>query len=216
MKNRLVVLAVLAAVVGLGLRASATDRDAQMIDWLAMDVMSFSDADGFGGSVWGETTFATPRRDWALLFGGGVGQLSPDASELPDLNYWRVGVGLKYYFMPLTSLSAVGDYTRFDDEGDSDMKSGMAILKQRLVRAEAPVAPYVTGGIGAREREVMTGSDDSVSETLLSVGGGIEFNMSEEFVIALDISYITADDTPDEAAELDGVVGQLQLKYYWF
>ena len=216
-------LTVLVALLGMGLNAYAIDRDARMIDTVSLNVASLNDADSIGGSLWGETAFNLPRQDWALLIGGGYDEISPD-DDSSNLAGWTMGIGLKYYLLPVTSFSAVGTYSRYDaDNGaaeDKDIKAATLTAKQRFMPASDPFCPYAKGSLTWRNRSTFSGfdpavEDDSFSEYLLTVAGGIEFEMRPDFTIIFEAGYVTADASDNDAEDLDGFIGSVAMQYYW-
>jgi hypothetical protein len=214
MKRMLVLWCLVFAVAALN--ASAIDREAKMIDRVNLDLATLDDADSIGGSILGETAFASQWQEWAILVGGGLGEISPLVEN--DVSYWNVLLGLKYYFCPLTSVSVYGKYEQFDtNPNHRDAKSINLQVKQRLLPAEYPVCPFVTGGIALRDRSTFTGdgTEDSFSEYLGNVGGGCEFMMNDELSFEFAAGYQIADTSEDGAEDLDGWIATVGMIYYW-
>jgi hypothetical protein len=203
-------------VVAGSLQVQAIDREARMIDRVNLDLSYLDDVDGIGGSVLGETALATRWQEWAVLFGGGIGTLSPLEGENSD--YWNLLLGLKLYATPVTSLSAYGKYEQYDSGStDRDAKSATALLKQRLVPAEFSVCPFLTGAVTVRDRSTFTdrGTESSFSEYLVNAGGGCEFAMNDELSFEFAASYQFADTSDDGAEDLDGWTATVGMLYYW-
>ena len=195
--------------------AFAIDRDAKMIDTAAVEFMELDDADGISVAAWGETAFDTDSQDWAVLVKGAYGRISP--VDLGSINFWNLGVGLKYYLIPSTSLAVIGDYTRYD--GSRDAKMGTLQGKHRFISATEKVSPYVTASIGIRDRSSFSDADvpvDSFSEALVTVGAGVEFRMNDVLSFVFDARYVEADESDDATEDLDGFTGFLGLQYYYF
>ncbi|MDA1043648.1 MAG: outer membrane beta-barrel protein [Verrucomicrobia bacterium] len=193
----------------------AIDRDAEMINTAAVELMELDSADGIGVAVWGETAFDTDSPVWAILMKAGYGTISPKNSS--SENYWNAAVGLKYYVLPETSVALVGDYLSF--EGDRDAKMASLQGKHRFVPADEKISPYATASIGIRERSTFSSesvAEASFSETIFSLGGGVEFRMTEVLSFIFDAKYVTAEQSPDGTENLDGVAGFLGLQYYFF
>ncbi|MCE9614418.1 MAG: hypothetical protein K8T26_09090 [Lentisphaerae bacterium] len=214
-------LAGLAILLGMCVGAYAIDRDARMIDTVSLNLASLNDADSIGGSLWGETATAVERQDWAILFGGGYDEISPDGAD--NIEAYTIGIGLKYYLLPVTSASAVGTYTRYNqgDLEDKDAKAATVSLKQRLTPAEDAFAPFVRGALTWRNRSTFSSAlpqpeEDSFSEVLLAVTAGIEFEMRSDFTFIFEGGYQEADESNDNTEDLDGILGSVSMQYYWF
>jgi len=195
--------------------AVAIDRNAKMIDTFAFDFSELDDMDYAGGSIFGETSFLDS--DWAILFGGGYGSSSPN--DAPNIDILTVSVGLKYYIIPPTSVSLLGTYQNFDQRSRSekDAVMGTVGVKHRFISADEPVSPFVTGTISWRDRSSFSDpeNEDTFSETLFSVGGGVEFAMRRDFAFVFEGAYVEADDSSDGSEDLDGFVGSIALRYYF-
>lgn len=197
--------------------AEAIDRDARMIDRAQLDLASLDNADSIGASIWGETALAAPGGEWAFLGGLGFGTISPDDAANDD--YWGLALGLKYYFTELTSVSVLGSYVNLDNGSDRDIKAGGAQLKHRFVSATEPVCPFLKAGVTYRRRSTFSDwevSDDSVSETAVDLGGGLELAMNETFSFVIEASYVNAESSDDDASDPDGWLGAISMQYYWF
>ena len=198
------------------LNAQAIDREARMIDRVSLDLAHLDDVDSIGGSILGETAIAPAADQWAVLFGGGMGRLSPLGGG--DSDTWNVLLGLKFYPFRLTSVAAYGKYEEFQVSGVSrDARSATCCIKQRLLPAEVPVCPFVGGGLTVRDRSTLTdlGTQDSFSELLTYFGGGCEFAMNEEFSIVFEAYYQLAQSSDDRSEDLDGWLGTVSMVYYW-
>jgi hypothetical protein len=214
--------AVLAIVFASCVGAQAIDRDARMIDFVSVDVANLDDADSIGGTIWGETALDVPNDAWAVLFGGSYALISPDTGE-EEIDAWTIGIGLKYYLTPVTSFSAVGSYTHYDqkDSDDRDAKTGTVSAKQRFAPAGASISPFAKASLAWRNRSTFSGADpavirDSFSEVLLSLGGGVEFAMNDELSFVFEAAYVEADESDDGTEDLDGFTASVAMQYYWY
>ncbi len=215
------VFAGFAVLLGLCVGAQAIDRDARMIDTFSLNLADQDDIDSIGASLWGEAAFV-PSTDWAILFGIDYAEVSPDFEH--NIESWGLGIGLKYYILPVTSISGVGTYTRYDleteDAQDKDAKAAIVTLKQRLISADAPVCPFLKGSLTWRNRSTFSEAEpqpeeDSYSEVLLTLGGGAEFEMRKDFTFVFDAGYIIADESSDSNEDLDGFAISIGMQYYW-
>lgn len=211
-------LALLSLVIGLAAAtgAQAIDRDAWMIDAVGVNVASLDDADSVGLGLQGETSFQDS--DWSFLVNGTYDEISPDYST--NVRAWGLGLGLKYYVLPLTSVSGMGTYTSYDPnrtENNRDSKQAEVAVKQRLVSADAPVSPFLKASLAWRKRTTFSDPsyDNSFSEVLLRIGGGADFAMNDSFSIVFDASYQLADASKDKAEDLDGFLASVAMQYYW-
>jgi hypothetical protein len=116
-------------------------------------------------------------------------------------------------------VSLLGTYQNFDQSfrNEKDAVMGTVGVKHRLISADEPVSPFVTGSISWRDRSSFSnpGSEDTFSETLFSVGGGVEFAMRRDFAFVFEGAYVEADDSKDGSEDLDGFVGSVALRYYF-
>ncbi|MDA0577336.1 MAG: outer membrane beta-barrel protein [Verrucomicrobia bacterium] len=213
-------LTMLAVFLGCCSGARAIDRDARLIDTVSLNLADLNDADSIGGTLWGETAVNVERQDWAILFGGGYEEVSPDNAS--NIEGWTLGIGLKYYLLPVTSISGVGTYTRYDQDGndDKDAKAATLTVKQRLLPAEDPLSPFVKGALTWRDRSTFSEAEpgaerDSYSEALLTVSGGAEFEMADNFTFIFEAGYVIADESNDQLEDLDGLVATIAMQYYF-
>ena len=193
----------------------AIDRNAEMIDTAALEVSNLDDADSIGVGVWGETAFDTESPVWAVLVKAAYGEIAP--TDASNMHYWNAAVGLKYYILPETSVALLGDYTSYNDTRDAKM--GTIQGKHRFVSAEEKVSPYATASIGIRERGTFSDEDvkeRSYTEKLLTLGGGVEFRMTEVLSFIFDAKYVAARSSSDGTEDLDGIAGFIALQYYYF
>ena len=56
---------------------------------------------------------------------------------------------------------------------------------------------------------------DSLSEVLLIVGGGVEFEMRSNFTFVFEGGYVIADESNDGGEDLDGFQGSVAMQYYF-
>jgi len=215
--KRLCILLCGVSVLMMGvMSAKAIDREAKMIDRVSLDLASLDDVDSIGGSILGESALSAGPEAWAILFGGGMGTISPIGED--DVDYWNVVLGLKLYLCPVTSISAVGRYEKYNmGSSDRSAKSAIFSAKQRLRPADAPFSPFVEGSITIRDRSTFTdpGTEDSFSEYLVSAGGGCEFAMNDELSFVFEAYYQLADSSDDGSEDLDGWLGSVSMVYYW-
>lgn len=193
----------------------AIDRDARMIDTFSFDFSELDDMDYAGGSIFGETALADP--DWAILFGAGYGNSSPGGA--PNIDVLTIGVGVKYCIISPTSVSLLGAYQNFDQRGRSekDAKAATVGVKHRFISADQRVSPFARGTLSWRDRSSFSdpGNEDSFSETLFTVGGGVEFAMGANFSFVFEGAYVKADDSKDGTEDLDGWIGSVAMQYYF-
>ncbi len=214
-------MAGLAVLLGCGMGASAIDRGARMIDTAALNVAELDDVDSIGGSLWVENVFAVPNADWAMLAGVGYDEISPDGSD--NVEAWTLGLGLKHYILPVTSVSLIGAYTRFNEENgapERDTKAATVTLTHRLLPADEPISPFLKGALTWRDRSTFSDfepqpEEDSFSEVLVTLGGGAEFAMGPAFTFVFDVGLVIADQSADGAEDMDGVVGSVAMRYYF-
>lgn len=209
----------------------AIDRGARMIDTISVDVEELDDVDSAGISLWGETLLAPEREDWALICGGGVGTLSPDTtvavspetgalveSATRNVDFWTIGIGLKFYLAPPTSLSAVGTYAEYEQGGiERDAKGVTFTAKQRLLPADSALSPFVKGSYMLRDRSSFSdvGTQGSFSENLIALGGGIEFGAGENFSFVFEAARVESDNSENGDEDLDGWRGSFAMQYYF-
>ncbi|MDA0990418.1 MAG: hypothetical protein O3A51_06665 [Verrucomicrobia bacterium] len=221
----LVVLATVAA------NAFAIDRGAAMIDTVSVDLQELNDVDGAGISIWVENLLAAEREDWAIIAGGSIGQISPDgvSSISPvtgapvtvgasNVDYWTLGLGIKFYLAPITSFSAVGTYSQFDQSSvERDAKAVTFTAKQRLLPATHAVSPYAKGTYSIRERSTFSdpGTSGSFSENVFALGGGVEFMAADNFSFIFEAMRVESDNSKDNAEDLDGWLGTFAMQYYF-
>ena len=213
MKKLLVVVCLI--VVFVAANTHAIDRDARMIDQVNLDLSSLGDIDAMGISISGESVLADPGRKWAIVAGVGAGEMSPDYSR--NIEYWRLAIGLKYYIIPVTSVSVSGTYAWFDGAREQDVKGATARLKQRLLPADRPVSPFVHGSLTSRRRSSFSdiGTDNQFTEILASFGAGCDFMMNDSLSFVFETAYVEADESEDGTEDLDGWTGTISMKYYF-
>lgn len=217
MKRRSVAILGAFAVM-LPFSALAIDREAGMIDTFSFGVQDLDDMDGYSLRIGGETAALSPGQKWAVLFGAGMGEVSPTTSTR-NISSWMFDLGMRYYLTPLTAISVIGHYDAYDTLPDKmDIKAGEVAVRQRFASASKPVSPFVVGSFTWRDRSTFSDigtSSDSISEYLLSLGGGCEFHMGDNFAWVVQGAYIEAHASQDEAENLDGVMASVALSYYF-
>jgi hypothetical protein len=193
--------------------ALAIDRDAKMIDAIAFQAGSFQDGGLMEGTLWAEN--ATANKNFALLFGGGIGTVEPDEGD--SFSLWEVGLGLKYYVTPLTGLSLIGTYTDLDIEENDQMLTGMVLLKQRFVPAARPLSPFLKVSAAIRSDKPFPHSDDAdtSSDLLGKLALGCDFSMTRDFVIVLEGAYEGELDLSGGKSWKNGALGSIAMAYYW-
>ncbi len=196
--------------------AQAIDRDAERIHSASIVFSDLDDIDSVAVSLLAED--ALEAEQWAVLFNVAYSVTDPqDAEEVDGLTF---GMGLKFYPIPLLGLSGMASYT-FEDErndgGREDTKSARGDAKLRLVPAGAAVSPFARGAVEYRDRSSFSdlGADDTFTELLVTLGGGVEFTMSENFSFVFEAGLVEADDSSDGMEDLDGWVGSITMQYYW-
>ncbi|MFC1453357.1 outer membrane beta-barrel protein [Verrucomicrobiota bacterium] len=209
-----ILLGVVAVLLCAAAPVLAIDRDAGMIDNLTVDMAYLDEADSFGASIWGEQALRVT--DWAVLAGLGHGTISPD--DCGNWDYWRMSLGLKYYYSRYSSFSGVGEYTIYQDGEDLDTKSALFTFKYRLLPADEAISPYLKLGVGVRHRSTFSDretDDDDVSEALTMAGGGCEFAMTDSFSFVFEAQYVAAKESDNGAEDLDGWLGAATMQYYF-
>lgn len=216
-------------VLGLA-SASAIDRNARMIDTVSVDLQELNDVDGIGLSLLSEILLAPEREDWALLAGGGFGTISPDGTStvapdgslvttsVPNVDYWTVGVGLKFYLAPVTSFSAFGSYSEYETRGvEREAKAATFTAMQRLAPSTGSMSPFAKGSYTMRDRSTFSsaGTSGSFSENIFSIGGGIEFWAGDNFSFVFEAARVESDSSKDSAEDLDGWTGAFAMRYYF-
>ena len=215
MKKALVLAGVTLAALA-GSNAYAIDRGARMIDWIGGDAEFLDDAETIAATLWGETRFAVPQEIWAFLIGAGAGELSPDAAD--DAGFWNVGLGLKFYAAPVTSVALIGRYAEYDYDDNRDVQSGELVLRHRLIPAEEAISPYVFAGAGVRFSDDLEGGEDnadSEAEPFATLGGGADFMMNDEMAMVFEGAYTGIDEQSGGYESDNGWRVGLYMKYYW-
>jgi opacity protein-like surface antigen len=215
MKVKSILLCVVSVALAAG-SARAIDRGATMIDKATLDMARLDEMDSIGASVWGEAVFAVPQQDWSLLFGGGLGTVSPDYGS--DVDFWHIALGVKFYVLPVTSLSAMGDYSRYDAlPGHRDAKALSVQVRHRFLSADAPISPYALSTLTVRSRSTFSdpGNEGSFSEVLFNIGGGVEFTIRKDLSFAVEVAPQIAKGSQSGAEDLDGALLSVSMVYYW-
>lgn len=206
-KSTLLISAII--VLSLSPYARAIDREASMIDTLSIETTQYDSGDSLGVSLWGETVTATRQRNWAILLGGSIGTLWPDRGD--GLDYWELGLGMKYYPRRNTSATVRGLYRELDLPDRPDILTAEFFIKHRLIPAEETVSPFVRAGIGSRviERIPEPDTDEDFSETIFLFGAGCDFMMAENFAIVFESTWYRVEETQD------WWLGSIGMQYYW-
>ena len=191
------------------------DRGAQMIDSIGARLSPLDDNDGVSVVISGEQAVQNTGGDWAFLLGGQYGTVSPGFVD--DDEFWSVTAGLKWYLMPPTSIAATFTYGQYDKPYTPDYRSLALELKQRLLPADAAIAPFVTLGCNVyssdafyeKDGQVSLYHDEVSSDVAASAGAGIDVSMTDDMVIAIEGVYTESENTDD------GWVMGVSMKYYW-
>jgi hypothetical protein len=202
------------AVLVVASSAFAIDRDARFIDTVSLETTRYDGGDSLGGSLWAETATAAKSGDWAVLCGGGLGELWPDGGD--SILYWEVGLGLKHYLAVDTSISVLGTYRELDIQDRPDILTGLGFVKHRLVPPDDDISPYIIAGAGLRQVEYIPEPpvDDDFTELLIFGGLGCDFMMAKNFAIVFEsVWYRTEELDDDETA--DWWQGRVGMQYYW-
>jgi hypothetical protein len=153
-----------------------------------------------------------------VLFKLAFDVISPDVAE--EIDAITLGMGIKFYPIPLASFSGLASYT-FQDQrnngGQKDRKAVTVDAKLRLTPATAPVSPFAKGSLEWRDRSSFSNvpTDGTFSEVLLTVGGGVEFTMNEDLSFVFEVGLVEADDSKDGTEDLDGWISAITMQYYW-
>lgn len=211
MKTAVAAVALLAVLMAAPVQA--IDRGASMIDSLVFDVADIDGADSLGFGLWNET--ALENQDWALLFGGTYGEIGPEVGD--DINYWSLGLGIRYYITSMTAADVLAQYGQKDQGEERDIKSATLSLRQRLMPAGASVSPFLRGSVGVRERSTFSddANDDNLSEVIGALSAGVEFRLNSELSFSLEAGYQEAEASDDGTEDLDGTFGSVAMRYYF-
>lgn len=214
MKTR-VALASLAVLFFFVVASRAIDRDARMIDTIALESTYYNSGDSFGGSLWGETATAAPNENWAILLGGGLGTIWPDGGD--GVDYWEIGLGMKYYLVQDTSIAVAATYRELDMFDDPDVLTGELTLKHRFVPADDPVSPFARAVIGMRTVETIPEPeiDEDFTEMILALGIGCDFMMADNFAFVFESVWYVTEELGDDEESPDWWLGRIGMQYYW-
>jgi len=210
--SSLIVILVLFSIIS----AHAIDRGARLIDTISVESTLFDGSDAISGALWGETTIDNTAEDWAFLIGGKYGTVSPHL--LDNIDFWSIGIGLKYYLFPVTSIAVTGSYGEYDLDESPDVREGSVTLKQRLLPADAGISPFLTAGYTVRSAEAFSElkgddrlyeSSHTSSENVIRLGAGLDLSMTDNMVIVIKAVF-------NEAETLEDVwVSSVGMMYYW-
>jgi opacity protein-like surface antigen len=192
--------------------APAIDRGARMIDTISIEGTTSDSGDSLGGSLWGETSTSAENEKWAILFGGSLAKLWPDKEE--NANAWNIGLGVKYYLLPSTSMALTGEYMERDFQGKPDIKTGKLNVKHRLLPADDDISPYLLAGVGIRTVEYIH-FDNDYTELIYSLGMGIDFMMAENYAITFEGTWNMTAEMGDDTSSDNWLMGRIGLTYYW-
>ena len=194
----------------------AIDRGARLIDTIGVESTLFDGSDAISGTLWGETIINNTAEEWAFLIGGKYGTVSPHL--LDNVDFWSIGIGMKYYMLPVTSIAVTGHYGDYDIDGNPDVREGNVTLKQRLLPADAGISPFVTVGYSVRSADsfsVIKGEDrlyestHTSSENVIQLGVGVDLSMTDAMAIVIKGLF-----SETETLE-DGWITSIGMMYYW-
>ncbi|MBL7114245.1 MAG: hypothetical protein ISS35_00645 [Kiritimatiellae bacterium] len=216
MKTASVVFLSLAILFVAATCSKAVEHDARLIDWIGIEMNPSGDVDGISGFLWGEQALSPDVEMWSFLFGGQYGRMNPHFFD--GLDFWSVGLGLRCYIFPATTLDTTVHYGKYEDtDGRPSVRWGQLAGKQKFLPESMPVQPYLTGRVGMRysddilhfyDGEVF--SEGEVSEEFfVGFGGGFEISMLDNMEIVLDLSFTESDDLDDDA------LASVAMKYFW-
>ncbi len=209
---------IVATVVALGwsVGALAIDRDAWMIDTLAFEVAEYRDQSRKGVSLWVENALADESENWAILAGVAGNRLKFDNGE--RLDSWMVGVGVRRYLLPVTSVALVGSY-RNDNRNAFKTAGGSLILQQRLLPASAAVSPWVTGSLALQDvnmkRAIVGSRDSSYTATIVALDAGCDFMAARNFAFVFSAGFSESSAFHTGNRYADGFRGSIAMRYYW-
>lgn len=214
--NHRVLSATLIVLLSATLTAPAIDRGARMIDTIGLEGTTSDSRDTLAVSLWGETRTSAETEKWAILFGGSLGKVWPEA-DFGSAKSWELGVGLKYYLIPSTSLALTGTYGERDWEGRPDTRAADLLLKHRLLPAVDDVSPYLLVGLGQRNVEVIVPPefDTDFREWVWTFGVGCDFMMGRNYAFVFEGSWNVTDGVSDDPDSDDWVMGLIGMRYYW-
>jgi hypothetical protein len=215
MKVLITVLAILVTVLGLAIPSQATDRNAVSIDHLGIFSSSFDGGSSFGVVLFGEQALISPTREWALLVGGGMGDI--DLDKMNSLEYWELLAGLKYYLSEFNMVSSYFLYSSYEGNGDPAARALFVEGRHRFLSAYDPVSPYVKLAVAVRDQDNpwdMPTAEDYV-EGVGAIGAGVDINFATSLALVIEV-------TGEGSAEFSGDNhspgqwgGLVAFKGYW-
>jgi len=217
MKAKIVLTAV-AVVLVLCTGAYAIDRSAKMFDSLTVSSTSFNGGYSLGVKAKGENATAAASGKWSILASCAFGQQWLNDDDLGDPKFLELGLGLKHYLFPITSVAVMGSYTLNDWGRSPDAAAGTFELKQRFVPADEPVSPFLRGTVSMRNSSYSVEEVGPVAyqEIVATVGAGIDFMMRDDMAFVFEGSYFETRDVANAPGPWTGWTGGLAMKYYWY
>lgn len=196
----------------------AIDRDAGVSETLRVQGISGSDGDGVAIDAVAEIGLQSLEQQWALIFSLGAGNVEMDGAA--DADVLRGSIGLKAYANEgLCSLSVAWAFEQYDYGTDADVGQAVLTAKHRLVPADQPMSPYITGALTARSSDRVARHGQgagSFSQLLMDFGGGCDLRLSESVALVFEAGYFTATETRDRSPQPDsGFRGSVALAYDW-
>lgn len=213
MKRTWVAMGVLIGAVS---GAGGMDRDALMIDSLGYEMAEYSELSEHGVTLRVENVLDAESENWAILANVGWARLHPDVGAPVDS--WKIGLGLKHYVWPVTSVSLTASY-RDDHRNAFRVVAGTVGLKQLLSSPDAAIAPWLAGSLslqGVRTGQgFLTEDDRSFTTAAVRVGGGCDFMAVRNFAFVFSGGLSQSVSFNSGRDYADGVYAAVAMKYFW-
>lgn len=216
MKTRSVIIAVLLALCS-ATGTQALDRDARVISQIGVDYTTLDKMNSARLTVWDETGLDF-EREWAIVAGLGVGQLSNSGGDKPSTFF--LALGSKWYPLATTSVQLLGT-AEWADSGDQFRVIGGTLgLEQRFITRHAAVSPFLTASASLQDTRADLSVADANSFTclVLKAGVGCDFIVRSDFTLVFHAGYADSRGPAHEPRGdyADGWGGSIALKYLWF
>jgi len=217
MKTRPVIIAALLALCS-ATGAQALDRDAKVISQIGVDYCNLGKMNSTRLTVWDETGLDF-EREWAIVAGLGVGQLSGSVGTDKPSTFF-LALGSKWYPLATTSVQLLGT-AEWADSGDQFRVLGGTVgLEQRFITKQAAVSPFLTASASLQDTRADLSVADANSFTCLVLKGGVgcDFIVRSDFTIVFHAEYTDSRGPAHEPLGdyADGWGGSVALKYLWF
>jgi len=187
-----------------------------MIDTIGISYSEVNDADIVSLSLWGETALQPEGGPWAILLGGSIGELAGEMDA--DGDTWSVGLGIKHYLFPDTSIALKLMYTEVSWHRSYDVRGVEAELVHRFVPAAQPVSPFIRGQVSWREHGRFSDAaepGDDTSGVGFEVGGGVDFEANKELSFVTELTVREGDNLHGDLDLSGGWRLFFGMKYYW-